>query len=68
MGQIRVGKPDTSPDAPTHVPGVHQGNKGPYEKQPGHHKDGTADARRSTGIHPKKHNAILKIMPNISPG
>lgn len=68
MGRIRVGKPDVSPDTPTHVFGVHQGNKGPYEKQPGHHKDGTADAHRSTGILPKKHNAILKIMPNIPPG
>jgi hypothetical protein len=26
------------------------------------------DARRSTGVHPKRHNAILKIMPNLSPG
>ncbi|MDQ3886457.1 MAG: hypothetical protein M3308_05485 [Actinomycetota bacterium] len=68
MGQIRVGKPDVHPDTPTHLPGIHEGNKGPYDKQPGHHKDGTADARRSTGIHWKKHNAILKIMPNISPG
>jgi len=37
-------------------------------KQPGHHKDGTADARRSTGVHWKKHNAIMKIMPNLPPG
>jgi len=63
MGRIRVGKPDVSTDTPTHVRGLHQDNKGPYHKQPGHHKDGTADARRSTGIHWKKHNAILKIMP-----
>jgi hypothetical protein len=66
MGTIRVGKPDVQPDTPTHIWGLHQGNKG--GEQPGHHKDGTADARRSTGIHWKKHNAILKIMPNISPG
>ena len=68
MGKIRVGKPDVKIDAPTHVRGNHEGNKGPYHKQPGHHKDGTADARRSTGIHPRRHNAILKIMPNLSPG
>ncbi|MFN2535498.1 MAG: hypothetical protein ABR528_09625 [Pseudonocardiaceae bacterium] len=68
MGKIRVGKPDVKIDTPTHVRGIHEGNKGPYHKQPGHHKDGTADARRSTGIHPKRHNAILKIMPNLSPG
>ena len=68
MGKIRVGKPDVAPDTPTHVKGIHEGNKGPYHKQPGHHKDGTADARRSTGIRPKLHNAILKIMPNLPPG
>lgn len=68
MGKIRIGKPDVKIDAPTHVKGIHQGNTGPYDKQPGHHEDGTADARRSTGIHPKRHNAILKIMPNLPPG
>jgi hypothetical protein len=68
MGTIRVGKPDVAHDTPTHVKGIHEGNKGPYHKQPGHHKDGTADARRSTGIHAKRHNAILKIMPNLPPG
>lgn len=68
MGKIRVGKPDIALDTPSTVPGIHQGNEGPYYKQPGHNKDGTATARRSTGIHPKKHNPILKIMPNISPG
>jgi hypothetical protein len=48
---------------------VEQGNEpGAYEKQVGHHPDGTADARRSTGIRPKKHDAILSAMPNLSPG
>jgi hypothetical protein len=68
MGRIRVGTADVKPDTPHHVPGIHQGNKGPYPRQTGHHKDGTADARRATGIHWKKHNAIMKIMPNIPPG
>lgn len=68
MGQIRVGKPDVQPDTPAHVAGTQQGNKGPYEKQAGHYQDGTASARRSTGINPKTHNAILKIMPNLPPG
>jgi hypothetical protein len=68
IGQIRVGKPDIRLDTSTTVPGIHQGNEGPNHKQPGHNKDGTADARRSTGIRPKKHDPILKIMPNISPG
>ncbi|MEU6421940.1 hypothetical protein [Streptomyces spiralis] len=68
MGRIRVGKADVRPDTPAHVRGLHQGNAGPYHRQQGHHKDGTADARRSTGIHWKKHDALLKIMPNIPPG
>ncbi|MFF0793561.1 hypothetical protein [Streptomyces spiralis] len=68
MGKIRVGKPDVRPDTPAHVRGLHQGNAGPYHRQQGHHKDGTADARRSTGIHWKKHDTLMKIMPNLPPG
>lgn len=69
MGQIRVGRPDVAPDTTAHTKGVHQGNmKGAYEHQIGHHKDGTADARRSTGVQPRRHNAILPIMPNLPPG
>lgn len=69
MGRIRIGKAQARPDTPTHVKGIEQGNEeGAYEKQAGHHPDGTADARRSTGIGPKRHDAILKIMPNLPPG
>ncbi|MFK4148512.1 hypothetical protein [Streptomyces sp. NPDC004065] len=68
MNNIRVGKPDVRPDTPTHVSGLHEGNEGPHQRQTGHHEDGTSDARRSTGIHWKKHDAIMKTMPNISPG
>ncbi|CCK25291.1 hypothetical protein BN159_0912 [Streptomyces davaonensis JCM 4913] len=68
MGSIRVGRPHTKPDANGHVPGMHQGNQGPYTHQTGHHEDGTADARRSTGIHWKRHDALLDVMPNIPPG
>jgi hypothetical protein len=68
MGRIRVGRPDVRPDTPRHVAGLHQGNHGPRQSQPGHHEDGTSDARRSTGVHWKKHDAIMKTMPNISPG
>lgn len=68
MGTIRVGKPDVRPDTPTHVKGVRQGNTGPNHKQPGHNEDGTADARRSTGINPRTHDPILKTMPNLPPG
>ncbi|MEV6793245.1 hypothetical protein AB0M87_14865 [Streptomyces sp. NPDC051320] len=68
MGKIRVGKPAVKPDTPKTVFGTHRGNEKSFKRQPGHHKDGTSDARRSTGIHWKKHNAIMKVMPNISPG
>lgn len=68
MGTIRIGKPQVRTDTPSTVRGIRQGNEGPYRRQPGHHGDGTADARRSTGIHWKKHNAIMKIMPNLPPG
>lgn len=68
MGRIRIGRPDAKPDTPGHVGGIHQGNEGPYADQPGHHRDGTSDARRSTGIHWKRHNAIMTVMPNVSPG
>jgi len=36
MGNIRVGKPDTKPDAPAHTPGIPQGNEpGGIEGDPG---------------------------------
>ena len=69
MGEIRVGKPQTRPDTPSHVKGVREGNSsGAYAKEVGHHEDGSADARRSTGIKPKRHDVILPIMPNLPPG
>ncbi|MEU6577607.1 hypothetical protein [Streptomyces sp. NPDC046805] len=68
MSNVRVGRAQAKPDTPTHVPGMHEGNEGPYEDQAGHHEDGTADARRSTGIGSKRHDALLDIMPNIPPG
>ncbi|MCF6521947.1 hypothetical protein [Streptomyces sp. JJ36] len=68
MGNIRIGKPDVKPDTPSHVEGIRQGNEGPREDMPGHHESGKADARRSTGVHWKRHNAIAEEMPNVSPG
>jgi len=65
---LEVGKPQVSPDKPTHVTGIQQGNSsGNYEKSPGHLPDGRSTARRSTGILPKKHEPIDPRMPNISP-
>ncbi|MFE3638474.1 hypothetical protein [Streptomyces cellostaticus] len=68
MGSIRVGRAQARPDTPSHVPGLHQGNSGPRDRQSGFHADGTSDARRSTGIHSKRHDALIDAMPNISPG
>jgi hypothetical protein len=68
MATIRVGKPDVKPDAPTHVPGVKQGNTpGNYEKSGGHLPDGRSTAARSTGIGVGKHEPIDPRMPNLSP-
>jgi hypothetical protein len=68
MAEIRVGKARVAPDTAAHTRGVRQGNaKNAYKHMSGHHPDGTADARRSTGIDPKKHDAILAVMPNVPP-
>jgi hypothetical protein len=54
-------------DAPTHVKGIRQGNRG--GKQAGHNPDGSADSRRSTGISARKRDPILgELMPNLPPG
>lgn len=68
MSKIRVGKSRVKPTTGSHSWRVQQGNQGPFDGQPGHKSDGKADARRSTGVHPKKHNAFLPIMPNLPPG
>ncbi len=69
MANLRIGKPDTKPDAPAHTKGVREGNEpGAYEKQPGHEPDGRSTAERSTGINPKARNPIDPRMPNLSPG
>ncbi|MEV4002748.1 hypothetical protein [Actinomadura sp. NPDC049753] len=65
---IRVGKPDVTPDKPSHTRGVREGNHtGNYDKQVGHLPDGTSTAARSTGINPETHGPILDSMPNLSP-
>jgi hypothetical protein len=68
MAQVRVGKPHTSPDKPTHTPGTKQGNsRGNYDKQAGHLPDGRSTAERSTGVNPRREDPILPGMPNLSP-
>ncbi len=69
MANLRIGKPDVSPDLPSHVGGIKQGNaKGSYEKQDGHLSDGRSTSRRSTGVNAEAMNPIDPSMPNLSPG
>jgi hypothetical protein len=65
---LKTGTPDVKPGLPSHVNGIKQGNStGNYEKQAGHHKDGTSTAERSTGVNSGFHEPIDPRMPNISP-
>jgi len=69
MAELKVGKPDVSPDAAAHRAGINQGNAtGHYERQRGHHPDGRSSAERSTGIIAKDADPIDPRMPNLSPG
>jgi hypothetical protein len=69
MAELRVGKPDVKPDAPSHTPGINQGNSpGNYDKQIGHKPDGRSTAKRSTGVNPDAMEPIDPSMPNLSPG
>jgi hypothetical protein len=68
MATIKTGKPDVSPDAPAHTPGVPEGNAtGNYGKMPGHNDDGTSTSERSTGVNAKAAGPIDPRMPNLSP-
>ena len=65
---IRVGSPQVRVTAPSHTPGVHEGNqRGNYRGQVGHLADGRSTAARSTGINSDKRNPIDPRMPNLSP-
>ncbi len=71
VNNIRIGAPDTTLAAPSHVRGVHQGNaKGNIDRDKGiRYEDGrvSGTAARSTGINPKARNPIDPSMPNLSP-
>lgn len=77
MGDIKVGKPDTTHDAPSHTPGVSQGNEpGGTAADPGLVETGQigagrpsmrSTARKSTGINPEKRNPIDPNSPNLPP-
>jgi hypothetical protein len=68
MARLKLGKPDVSPDDPSHVKGINQGNStGNYESQAGHLKDGRSTAARSTGVNPDAADPVDPRMPNLSP-
>ena len=68
MGVLKTGKPDVSPDLPSHTEGVPQGNAtGNYEKMAGHKPDGKRTAASSTGVAPEAHEPIDPRMPNLPP-
>jgi hypothetical protein len=64
---IRIGKPHTKHDTPSHTRGIRQGNEGPFDKQRGHLSDGRVTAERSTGVNPKARDPIDPSMPNLPP-
>ena len=69
MAVLKTGKPDVSPDLPSHTEGVRQGNsKGNYEKQAGWLPDGRVTAARSTGVNTSGREPIDTRMPNLPPG
>lgn len=66
---LRVGPPDTTNDAPAHIPGTRQGNS-PPTRDPGITRVGgqlKTNARRSTGINADARNPITPGAPNLSP-
>jgi hypothetical protein len=77
IGNITVGKPDTTPDAPAHTPGVRQGNAPPrQEREPrafgvwplrARGLASSVVARRFTGVSPQERQPIDPRMPNVSP-
>jgi hypothetical protein len=68
MAELNTGKPDVSPDAPSHVKGVKYGNAiGNYDRQAGMLPDGKRTAEAATGVNAKARNPIDPRMPNLPP-
>ena len=69
VDNLVVGKPDVDVAAPSHVPGVTQGNA-PHSSQPGLQASNgvlRATPRRSTGINPSARAPIDPRMPVLTP-
>jgi hypothetical protein len=73
VSNVKVGKPQVKPSAPSHTAGVKRGNaRGNFEKEQGLTALGNgggarATARRSTSINPDARNPIDPRMPNLPP-
>ncbi|HET7752963.1 MAG TPA: hypothetical protein VFK85_03555 [Anaeromyxobacteraceae bacterium] len=77
FANLRVGKPDTKPSAPSHVRGIRGGNQVGAADQVGFYSTGPAPRRgvsdikataaRSTGINPRARNPIDPRSPNLPP-
>ncbi len=69
IANVRVGRRQIKPSAPSHVAGVREGNEGTHKHKGITFADGmaTGSARRSTGISPSKHDVIDPRMPRLSP-
>ncbi|MGI8632443.1 MAG: hypothetical protein ACR2NA_07850 [Solirubrobacterales bacterium] len=65
---LTTGSPDVSPDLPSHIDGISQGNAtGRYEKQAGHKPDGRATPERSTGVNADARKPVHPAMPVLTP-
>ncbi|BDG07946.1 hypothetical protein [Anaeromyxobacter paludicola] len=74
LGNLKVGRADVSPSAPSHVRGVREGNQpGAIDRMSGLHphptdaRFATGTAERSTGINARARNPIDPASPNLSP-
>jgi hypothetical protein len=72
IANVRVGKPDVDPAAPSHMPGIREGNRPGGRRRnrgmipiDGWSARGTA--ARSTGINARARNPIDPRSPNLSP-
>jgi hypothetical protein len=72
IANVRVGKPDTKPNAPSHTKGVREGNEGRGPRREDGHEVGAkgvlrATGRRSTGINAKDREPIDPRSPRLTP-
>lgn len=71
IANVRVGRPDVKPTAPSHTRGVFQGNRHQLLQRPKGIEEGDniakGSARRSTGIRPRSHDVMDPRMPKLSP-